>query len=108
MSIAIFCTFTSSTKLQISIILKDLFTSNHKNSSTLYLNGVKAISTIGVIIYHSYSIRIIFPFKNGKNLEALLNGLFYQPLWTGHSFMEVFFITGGILTAKGLKNGFEG
>ena len=86
-------------------MIKDLF--NSKPSSTAYLNGFKAISTISIVLYHCCFSRVNFPFKNGENLQELLNGAFYQPIHASFSTVELFFIIGGILTAKTLKKNFE-
>ena len=85
-------------------MIKDLF--NSKPSSTAYLNGFKAISTISIVLYHCYYSRVNFPFKNGDNLQELMTGAFYQPVQASFFNVEIFFIIGGILTAKSLKKNF--
>ena len=85
-------------------MIKDLF--NSKPSSTAYLNGFKAISTISIVLYHCYYSRVNFPFKNGENQQKLMTGAFYQPVQASFFNVEIFFIIGGILTAKSLKKNF--
>ena len=93
--------------LNLIDITKDLFDFAKKSSSTAYLNGIKAFCTIMIVLYHCDLSRAIFPFKSGENLQKFLTGLFYQPILASGSLMEVFFVIGGILTAKSLKKEFE-
>ncbi|XP_070510003.1 uncharacterized protein [Chironomus tepperi] len=87
-------------KLKLTSIIKDLFNFSSNASSTAYLNGFKAIATILIILYHCLISRLIFPFKNGENLQELLTGAFYQSIQVIVSLMEIFFIIGGILAVK--------
>lgn len=107
MSVTLIFSFLNIEKLNLVHIIKDLFNFNAKASSTAYLNGFKAIATLLIVLYHCLVSRIIFPFKNGENLQELLTGAFYQPIQAIGSIMEIFFIIGGILTAKSLSKEFE-
>jgi len=90
-------------KLKTTNIIKDLFTNNNTNSSTGYMNGIKAISLIIIVVGHSHSSFLMMAFKSGKSLLELDSNLFYQPLGMTAMMMEAFFIIGGILTAMSLK-----
>ncbi|KAL7013145.1 hypothetical protein ACKWTF_015216 [Chironomus riparius] len=105
--VSIILSFLKIENLSVLFIVKDLFNCNTKTSSTAYLNGLKAITTILIILYHCLITRIIFPFKGGENLQELLTGAFYLPIQTVGSLMEIFFIIGGILTAKTLSKEFD-
>jgi len=80
---------------------------NPKNPSTAYLNGLKAIISIIVIFVHSWYFRNFLLFKSGENLEKFRTKFYCIPMANANMFMEIFFIIGGVLAAKGLKKGFE-
>lgn len=82
--------------------LKDLLNQNSECQSSEYLNGIRGISALSVMIFHAWQNRYYFPFKSGQNLmnfqgsvmEILLPILDYP--------MIIFFIIGGYLNAKSL------
>ena len=80
---------------------------NSENLSTAYMNGVKAICSIMIILNHCMISRFNFPFTSGENLHKFITGAFYQPVLLTNIFLEILFVVGGILTAKSLKKGFE-
>ncbi|KAL7013088.1 hypothetical protein ACKWTF_015187 [Chironomus riparius] len=94
-------------KFKLSTIIKDLIDLNPKNSSTTYFNGLKAIISIIVVLIHCWFFRIFLPFKSGENLRNFQTRFSFLILMSANLFMEIFFIIGGVLAAKGLKNGFE-
>ena len=94
-------------KLKTSNIINDLFYKSHSSDSTGYMNGIKAIAMIIIVMGHSYSSRLVMTFKNGRNLVDYDSNLLYQPLGMTDMMMEPFFIIGGILTARSLKRGMD-
>ena len=88
-------------------IIKDLFGYNHSDSSTSYLNGIRAVGTLIIIFLHSYLFRVLVPFKNGENLQKFTTGFFYETLVLMCLVMDIFFIIGGLLTGRSLKKGLE-
>ncbi|KAL7015280.1 hypothetical protein ACKWTF_016377 [Chironomus riparius] len=95
-------------KLKIVNIIKNLFKNSHSSGSEGYMNGIKAISMILIVMGHTYGQLLLMPFKNGKNVHELDTKLVYQPLGMTAILMELFFIIGGILTARSLKKGMNG
>lgn len=98
---------TEINKLITENIIKDLFNKGHANDSTGYMNGIKAISMIFIVMGHSYTARLVMALRSGENLLEFDSKSFYQPLGMTGMAMEPFFIAGGILTAMSLKKGME-
>ena len=94
-------------KIKTDIIFKDLLNLKPKNPSTTYLNGIKAIISFSTILFHAWYFRIYFPFKNGENLLKFQTNFYIVIIPIGNCFMEIFFIIGGILTAKCLAKDFD-
>jgi len=80
---------------------------NTKNPSTAYFSGLKSIISIIVIFAHSWYFRVFLPFKSGENLQRFQTIIYSFPTMCAFLSMEILFIIGGILAAKGLKKGFE-
>ena len=94
-------------KLKLNNILKDLINLKSRNPSTTYLNGIKAVISISTILVHVWYFRIYLPFKNGENLLKFQTGFYFVILFMINCFMEIFFIIGGILTAKCLAKDYD-
>ncbi|KAG5675343.1 hypothetical protein PVAND_005253 [Polypedilum vanderplanki] len=82
--------------------LKDFST---KESTITCINGIKAISTIAIFFFHSFLIKISYPFSDGKNLQSLLNEnkLSYS-IATFTIVIDTFFIVSGVLIGRSLLN----
>lgn len=94
-------------KLQITNIIKDLFTFSSAKSTTSYMNGVKAITIILITFYHSYMYKVMMTFENGENLQKYTTEIFYQFIELIIVIMDIFFFIGGFLTAMSLKKGLK-
>ena len=94
-------------KFRPDTILKELFNLKPRNPSTTYLNGIKAIISISTILVHVWYFRIYFPLKNGENLLKFQTDFYFVILFMINCFMEIFFIIGGILTAKCLAKDYD-
>jgi len=94
-------------KLKSDIIVQDLLNLKPRNPSTTYLNGIKAIISFSTILFHVWYFRIYFPFKNGENLLKFQTDFCFVIPFIVNCLMEIFFIIGGILTAKCLAKDYE-
>lgn len=94
-------------ELHTANIIKDFFTFKNADSSTGYLGSVKAIPILLILLCHLYVSRIMIPFKNGENLQKYTTEILYQCLGQIPIIMDVFFFTGGFLTAMSLQKGLD-
>jgi hypothetical protein len=94
-------------RLKPITILKDLLNLKPRNPSTTYLNGIKAIISISTTLFHAWYFRIFFPFKNGENLQKFQTDFSFVFPFMVSFLMEIFFIIGGILTAKTLTKDYD-
>jgi peptidoglycan/LPS O-acetylase OafA/YrhL len=67
------------------------------------LNGIKAISSIGVFFGHSFGVRVFFPYRDGSVIKAaVVESNVSRPFHSCMMLMETFFIISGVLVSRSL------
>ncbi|KAG5680046.1 hypothetical protein PVAND_009577 [Polypedilum vanderplanki] len=81
---------------------KSLMTFPDNVSQISCLNGIKAISTIGIFFMHSNLFRMVFPFKDGYKLSVLTKIKYSDFVISLLILMDTFLIVSGMLVARTL------
>lgn len=84
---------------------KSLMNLTNDSSTITCMNGMKVISTAGIIYIHYFLLRIAYPFKDSQESEKIINeSLLYPFSMSFVVYIEAFFVMSGVLLGKSLRN----